>query len=82
MSTSGLGIGVDVLNYTGSTSGPGVPFTPVAVSQMVACVINTGNDYTTDYLQMGRAILLNGYRFLGYPPTFPIPAGRPSSLKF
>lgn len=82
MTTSEVSIGDDVLNYTGTTQGPGTPFTPVAVTQMVACVRNTGNDYTTDYLQMGRGILLNGNRFLGYPPVSPSPAGRPSSLKF
>lgn len=80
MTTSEVGIGSNVLDYTGST--PGVPFTPVAVYQMVACVRNTGNDYTTNYLQMGRGILLNEYRFVGYPQVAPIFAGRPSSLKF
>lgn len=82
ITTSDVGISQDVLNYAGEN--PSQPFTPVAVYQKVACLKDTGENYTTNYLQMGRGILLNGYRLLGYPQLAddPIPAGRSSSLKF
>ncbi|MEH2218022.1 MAG: hypothetical protein V7K72_13085 [Nostoc sp.] len=82
MTTSNVGITKGVLEYAGET--PGIPFTPVAVYQMVACLRNTNGVVTKNNLQMGRGILLNKNRFTGYPPEFfdPLPAGRPSSLKF
>lgn len=82
MTTSDVGMTKGILEYAGET--PGVPFTPVAVFHMVACLRNTNGVLTKDNLQMGRGILLNKNRFNGYPPEFfdPIPAGRPSSLKF
>ena len=92
MTPAGVGVSSGIQNYTGET--PNVPFTPVAVYQMVACLKDTGGKPTKDYLQMGYGILLNadfinglkevnGKRFTGYPFLFaPLPAGRPSSLKF
>lgn len=82
MTTSDVGVTKGVLDYAGET--PGVPFTPVAVYHMVACEKDTSKVSTENYLQMGRGILLNGNRFTGYPVFIhsPLPAGRPSSLKF
>jgi hypothetical protein len=82
ITTSDVGISQDVLNYAGET--PGKPFTPVAVYQKVACLRNTGGNFTSNYLQMGYGILLNANRFAGYPDILfkILPAGRPSSLKF
>jgi hypothetical protein len=82
MTTADVGISQDVLDYAGET--PGKPVTPVAVYQKVACLRNTGGNLTSNYLQMGYGILLNGNRFSGYPSIIYqfLPAGRPSSLKF
>ncbi|MFN6567934.1 hypothetical protein [Dendronalium sp. ChiSLP03b] len=82
MTTSDVGVTKGVLDYAGET--PGIPFTPVAVYHMIACLRNTNGVLTEDNLQMGYGILLNKNRFNGYPPNLlePLPAGRPSSLKF
>jgi len=81
MTTADIAFTSGMLNYQGET--PGVPATPVAVFQMVACLKNTNGQPTENYLQIGRGILLNKSRFIGYPPDAfdPLPAGRPGSLK-
>lgn len=80
-STRGVSKGIQ--NYKGST--PGVPFTPVLVYHAVACIRNI-TETTTDFIQIGRGILLNGDRseFIGYPDLIltPLPAGRPTPLIF
>lgn len=84
LTTANVGITKGVLDYTGETPGPSVPFTPVLVYQAMACLKDTKGDFTQNYLQMGWGIPLNVDRIVGYPKLKYniLPAGRPSSLKF
>lgn len=80
MTLADTSISQNVLDYTGAT--PGVPFTPVAVYQMVACLRPQASGASVDnYIQMGHGILLNAGRFDGYSPLRHfLPSGRPTFL--
>jgi hypothetical protein len=78
MTTGDVGIGQDVLNYAGRT--PGLRTAPVAVWQSVACQLAVG----VNFVQMGRGVFLNQFRFTAYPQIrlTAVPQGKPLAIRF